>query len=158
MNLQVNFAFKWCSCLKKQQHLNSFPSGPMLNCSFVDDRFQSSINTNMKICRGLSNDYLKNVWVYSDFQVLRKKYLIIFSQTHMLQLDFMVALIFDFLVQIKKNVKEHPIIIRVQFGFYQVYVFQEIPFLHFPYDSMLKHIVTPQLPTQSYERQKITYF
>lgn len=55
----------------------------------------------------------------------------------MLQLDFMVALIFDFLVQIKKNVKEHPIIIRVQFGFYQVYVFQEIPFLHFPYGSML---------------------
>jgi hypothetical protein len=76
----------------------------------------------------------------------------------MLQLDFMVALIFDFLVQIKKNVKEHPIIIRVQFGFYQVYVFQEIPFLHFPYGAMLKHIVTPQLPTQSYERQRITYF
>jgi hypothetical protein len=72
----------------------------------------------------------------------------------MLQLDFMVALIFDFLVQIKKNVKEHPIIIRVQFGFYQVYVFQEIPFLHFPYGAMLKHIVTPQLPTQSLRTAK----
>jgi hypothetical protein len=40
-----------------------------------------------------------------------------------------------------KNVKEHPIIIRVQFGFYQVYVFQEIPFLHFPYGSMLEGTV-----------------
>ena len=46
-------------------------------------------------------------------------------------------------------------IIRVQFGFNQVYDFKEIPFLHFPYGYMLKHIVTPRLPTQSYERKKI---
>ena len=44
-------------------------------------------------------------------------------------------------------------IIRVHFGFNQVDVFQKMPFLHFPYGSMLKHIVTPRLPTQSYERQ-----